>query len=82
MCVSARRIVTKPLLQRSALCPYRGRNERNREGVPMSGQQQEVAQQHMLCIVEAAQRAGCSESEIAELVDAVVEADADLERAA
>ena len=36
----------------------------------------------MLLMVEAAQRAGSSESEIAELVDAAAEADADLERAA
>ena len=48
----------------------------------MPGQQQEREQQHMLLMVEAAQRAGSSESEIAELVDAAGEADADLERAA
>ncbi len=48
----------------------------------MPGQQQETEQQHMLLIVEAAQRAGNSESEIAELVDAAAEEDADLERAA
>jgi hypothetical protein len=48
----------------------------------MPGQQQERAQQHMLLMVEAAQRAGSSEREIAELVDAAAEEDADLERAA
>ncbi len=48
----------------------------------MPGQQQETEQQHMLLMVEAAQRAGNSESEIAELVDAAAEQDADLERAA
>jgi hypothetical protein len=48
----------------------------------MSGQQNEAEQQHMLHLVEAAQRAGNSESEIVELVDAAVEADADLDRAA
>jgi hypothetical protein len=49
----------------------------------MSGQQQqETEQQHMLLMVEAAQRAGSSESEIAELVDAAAEEDADLDRAA
>jgi hypothetical protein len=48
----------------------------------MSGQQHEAEQQHMLLLVEAAQRAGSSESEIVELVDAAVEADADLDRAA
>jgi hypothetical protein len=48
----------------------------------MSGQQQEAEQQHMLLMVEAAQRAGSSEREIVELVDAAVEADVDLERAA
>jgi len=48
----------------------------------MSGQQQETDDQHMLLMVEAAQRAGRSESEIAEIVDDALEADADLERAA
>jgi hypothetical protein len=48
----------------------------------MSGQQQEAEQQHMLLMVEAAQRAGRSESEIAAIVDDAVGADADLERAA
>jgi hypothetical protein len=48
----------------------------------MAGQQQETEQQHMLLLVEAAQRAGSSESEFAELVDAAAEEDADLERAA
>jgi hypothetical protein len=36
----------------------------------------------MLVMVETAQRAGLSESEIAEIIDDAVEADADLERAA
>jgi hypothetical protein len=48
----------------------------------MSGQQQEAEQQHMLLMVETAQRAGRSESEIAEIIDDAVKADADLERAA
>ncbi len=48
----------------------------------MSGQEQEAEQQHMLLMVESAQRAGRSESEISEIVDDAVEADADLERAA
>ena len=48
----------------------------------MSGQAQEAEQQHMLLMVESAQRAGRSESEISEIVDDAVEADADLERAA
>ena len=48
----------------------------------MPGQQQETEQQHMLLMVEAAQRAGRSESEIAKLVDDALEADTDLERAA
>ena len=48
----------------------------------MSGQQQEAAEQHMLLMVETAQRAGRSESEIALIVDEALEADADLERAA
>jgi hypothetical protein len=48
----------------------------------MSGQQQETDDQHMLLMVEAAQRAGRSESEIAKIVDDALEADTDLERAA
>ena len=48
----------------------------------MPGQQQEREQQHMLLMVEAAQRAGSSESEIAELVEDAADADAALERAA
>ena len=48
----------------------------------MSGQQQEAERQHMLLMVETAQRAGRSESEIAEIVDDATEADADLARAA
>lgn len=48
----------------------------------MSGQQQEAHKQHMLLMVEAALRAGRSESEIAKIVDDAAEADADLERAA
>jgi hypothetical protein len=46
----------------------------------MSGQQQEIEQQHMLLMVETAQRDGRSESEIAEIVEEAVEADAGLER--
>lgn len=48
----------------------------------MSGQQNEAEQQHMLAMVETAQRAGRSESEIVEIVEDAVEADADLEHAA
>jgi len=48
----------------------------------MSGQQQETDDQHMLLMVEAMQRAGRSESEIAEIVDDAIETDADFERAA
>ena len=59
-----------------------GALERNREGVPMSGQAQEADQQHMLMMVESAQRAGLSESEISTIVDDALEADADLKRAA
>ena len=43
---------------------------------------QEAQQQHMMLIVESAQRAGYTESEIGELVDEAVQADAELERAA
>ncbi len=48
----------------------------------MSGQAQEAEQQHLLLMVESAQRAGLSESEIAEVVEDAVEADGDLEHAA
>ena len=48
----------------------------------MSGQKHEAEQQHMLAMVEIAQRAGRSESEIVEIVEGAVEADADLEHAA
>jgi hypothetical protein len=56
--------------------------KRDREGVPMSGQAEELEQQHMLLMVESAQRAGRSEDEIVEIVDDAIEADGDLERAA
>jgi hypothetical protein len=42
----------------------------------------EVERQHMLLLVESAQRAGYSEREIAEIVDDAVEADAEIEDAA
>ena len=48
----------------------------------MSGQIQEAQKQHLLFLVESAQRAGLSEVEIGEMVDEAVEADADLDRAA
>jgi hypothetical protein len=48
----------------------------------MAEQNQEADQQHMLLMVESAQRAGRSESEISELVDEAAARDADLERAA
>ena len=47
----------------------------------MSGQETEADQQHMLLVVESAQRAGYSESEIGEIVEDAIEADAELERA-
>jgi hypothetical protein len=58
-----------------------GTNATERE-VPMSGQQQDAVDQHMLIMVESAQRAGHSESEIVEIVDEALEADAELDRAA
>jgi hypothetical protein len=48
----------------------------------MSGQEHEAEQQHMLHMVEAAQRAGRSEEEISAIVEDAVAADADLEHAA
>jgi hypothetical protein len=48
----------------------------------MSGQADEQTQQHLLLLVESAQRAGRSESEINELVDDALTADGELDRAA
>lgn len=48
----------------------------------MSGQQNEVAEQHLLLMVETAQRAGQSESEITAIVDDALVADAELKHAA
>jgi len=48
----------------------------------MSEPRTEAERQHMLLLVESAQRAGYSESEIVEIVDHAVEADAELEHAA
>ncbi len=42
----------------------------------------EANQQHLLLVVEAAQRAGHSEAEVAAIVDEAVEADAELDAAA
>ena len=42
----------------------------------------EANQQHLLLVVEAAQRAGRSEAEVAAIVDEAVEADAELDAAA
>ena len=48
----------------------------------MSGREREADQLQLLLLVESAQRAGCSESEIAQIVEDAIEADAELERAA
>jgi hypothetical protein len=48
----------------------------------MSEHKTEVERQHMLLLVESAQRAGFSEREIVEIVDDAVEADAELDDAA
>jgi hypothetical protein len=48
----------------------------------MSRRTQEAEQQHLLLIVESAQRAGLSEDEIGEIVTDAVEADVERERAA
>jgi hypothetical protein len=48
----------------------------------MSERERETDQQHMLHLVESAQRAGYSETEIGELVRDAREADAELEAAA
>ena len=48
----------------------------------MSGERQEAHEQHMLLLVETAQRAGQSEREISELVNEAVEVDAEREHAA
>jgi hypothetical protein len=48
----------------------------------MSEPRTEAERQHMLLLVETAQRNGYSENEIAEIVDDALEADAEIERAA
>jgi hypothetical protein len=48
----------------------------------MSRRTQEAEQQHLLLIVESAQRAGLSEDEIGKIVAEAVEADIERERAA
>lgn len=48
----------------------------------MSGQCHEAEQQHLLLVVESAQRAGLTEREIHEIVDDAVEADGEVTRAA
>jgi hypothetical protein len=48
----------------------------------MAEREREADQQHMLLLVESAQRAGFSECEIAEIVEDAIDADAELERAA
>jgi hypothetical protein len=48
----------------------------------MASERQEAEQQHLLLMVESAQRAGRTESEISEILDEAAETDADLERAA
>jgi hypothetical protein len=55
---------------------------RQAERRPMSGQREEAQEQHMLLLIESAQRAGRSEREISEIVDDAVQVDADTERAA
>ena len=48
----------------------------------MTRQTEEAQQQHLLLLVESAQRAGLSEAEIVEIADAAVAADIELDRAA
>jgi hypothetical protein len=53
--------------------------ENRKEEARMMTQTEEAQQQHLLLLVESAQRAGLSEAEIGEIADAAVEADAKLE---
>ena len=48
----------------------------------MTGHKQEAHEQHMLLLIESAQRAGRSEREIGEIVGDAIQTDADLDRAA
>lgn len=48
----------------------------------MAEHKTEVERQHMLLLVESAQRAGYSERQIAEIVDDAVEADSEIKDAA
>jgi hypothetical protein len=61
-----------------------GNSENRKEEAPMMRQTEEAQKQHLLLLVESAQRAGLSEAEIGEIADAAVAADAkpDLDRVA
>lgn len=59
-----------------------GEGNGNEEGEPMSRRTQEAEQQHLLLIVESAQRAGFSEDEIDKIVVEAVAADVEQRRAA
>jgi hypothetical protein len=48
----------------------------------MSEREREADQLRLLLLVESAQRAGCTEGEIAQMVEDAIEADAELEHAA
>ena len=48
----------------------------------MPGPERETDQQHMLLLVESAQRAGLSEREIVQIVEDAIRADAEHDRAA
>jgi hypothetical protein len=48
----------------------------------VSEERKEAQEQHLLLLIESAQREGRSEREISALVDAAVQADDDVERAA
>ena len=47
----------------------------------MSGRDRDADQRQLLLVVESAQRAGLSESEIVEIVEDAIDADAQLEHA-
>ena len=72
-----RQLLTEPLPLRNDARQY-GEGDETEEGVLMTDYEREAEQRHMLLLVESAQRAGCTEAEIAELVEEATEADADL----
>ena len=66
----------------TAAVPTVGERNATERECPCQGKQHEAEQQHLLLMVESAQRAGRSETEISAIVDEAVDAEPELDRAA